>query len=427
MTNIFDNNEETKTTKDSILSFLKALIIIDKENASKIFDKELIILKVSFVVLFIALAYVNNYQTFIKSNTLAFYIETLTYGICGVFPFIYMAIFRKDTFSFSMAAKYFGVFFFYIFITYLLEVGGIYSYLYENDNSIPQNINKLLEPFTNSSARTSQPFRSSQPPKVSQPITQIIQTSKIAEAAQTIINTNNQCAADIQTKCAADTQDKVLQYLNSNLPKILSPSQLSFLPSVLENLSTKNITGTKKAELIKAGLTQLDNDSIVGIDLLTKEQLLVLSNKILEYNTSNALCVSKTKNTKLIEGVLQGVVIATCIISVITVLHMVRLTVAIMNTDYQRGENNRFIWFFTEALLFALFNSLPYYLIAYNRKKSNFNFLSTTIDIGLLIIKFLIMHIVLQYSGFYNNFFVSSNSSDSGVGGDLVDLVDLGF
>jgi hypothetical protein len=66
------------------------------------------------------------------------------------------------------------------------------------------------------------------------------------------------------------------------------------------------------------------------------------------------------------------------------------------------GSNNN-LMFSLETLIFGLCNSVPFFLVAYNREKSHFNVYKNTIEVLLLFIKFVILHILLQGSGFYKH------------------------
>jgi len=105
-----------------------------KELLSESFDSELIILKVIFILLFIVCAVVNKYLDFIKSHPVTFGIETAIYGIAGAIPFLYMETYRKGPDDKKNYLTMFIVMFLlYCFFNVILEIGGIYSWLYEED------------------------------------------------------------------------------------------------------------------------------------------------------------------------------------------------------------------------------------------------------------------------------------------------------
>ena len=57
--------------------------------------------------------------------------------------------------------------------------------------------------------------------------------------------------------------------------------------------------------------------------------------------------------------------------------------------------------FTIEMLIFGLLNSLPFFFIAYNREGKRFDFKKNSIEVGLIFLKFVILHILLQASGFF--------------------------
>lgn len=105
-----------------------------KELLTESFDSELVILKVIFILLFIVCAVVNKYLDFIKSHPITFAIETAIYGVSGSIPFLYMEAYRKDPYEKKHYLFMFIVMFLlYSFFNVIFEIGGIYSWLYEED------------------------------------------------------------------------------------------------------------------------------------------------------------------------------------------------------------------------------------------------------------------------------------------------------
>ena len=81
--------------------------------------------------------------------------------------------------------------------------------------------------------------------------------------------------------------------------------------------------------------------------------------------------------------------------------------------DTQIGYNikgNKWLIFFIETLLFGVISAVPVYLIAKNRKA--FNPRKTSDEFVIIVLKFMLLNVVLQLSGFYNHVFVSNYSYD---------------
>jgi hypothetical protein len=65
-----------------------------------------------------------------------------------------------------------------------------------------------------------------------------------------------------------------------------------------------------------------------------------------------------------------------------------------------------------EGIIFGLCNALPLLLVTYNRQGDEYDSIENLLEIFLVFIKFFILHVLLQGSGFYSNFFgVSSLES----------------
>lgn len=107
-----------------------------KSALTSSFDSSLITLKVIFILLFIVMAFMNKYLKFIKENTTTFTIETIIYGIFGAIPFLYMEAYRRGPDDKKNYLMMFGVMFLlYAFFNVVLEMGGLYSWLYEEDET----------------------------------------------------------------------------------------------------------------------------------------------------------------------------------------------------------------------------------------------------------------------------------------------------
>lgn len=71
---------------------------------------------------------------------------------------------------------------------------------------------------------------------------------------------------------------------------------------------------------------------------------------------------------------------------------------------YNFSGINKWVIFFFETLLFGAISAVPIYFVASNRKDLDPK--KTSIEFLLITAKFMLLHIVLQFSGFYNHFFI---------------------
>ena len=98
------------------------------------FDASLISLKIVFILYFIIMAMMHKYIKFIKENPHTFALETIFYGICGTIPFIFMEKYRRNN---DKDRNYTTIvtimFLLYAFFNIVLEIGGFYAWLYEED------------------------------------------------------------------------------------------------------------------------------------------------------------------------------------------------------------------------------------------------------------------------------------------------------
>jgi len=100
------------------------------------FDTSLVSLKVIFILLFIVMAFMNKYLKFIKKNVTAFSIETVIYGVSGAIPFLFMESYRRlPGENKNYITMFMIMFLLYAFFNVILEMGGIYAWLYEEDET----------------------------------------------------------------------------------------------------------------------------------------------------------------------------------------------------------------------------------------------------------------------------------------------------
>lgn len=75
------------------------------------------------------------------------------------------------------------------------------------------------------------------------------------------------------------------------------------------------------------------------------------------------------------------------------------------------NNTNQWTWFIIEVVLFAFCNSFPFLIFAYDRRsnqqepESSFDISKNVFEISILFVKFAILHIMLQASGFYHHTF----------------------
>lgn len=76
------------------------------------------------------------------------------------------------------------------------------------------------------------------------------------------------------------------------------------------------------------------------------------------------------------------------------------------NIDYNFKGVNKWIIFFFETLLFGAISAVPIYFIAKNRK--DLDPTKTSEEFLIVTAKFMLINIFLQFSGFYNHFFIKN-------------------
>lgn len=86
----------------------------------------------------------------------------------------------------------------------------------------------------------------------------------------------------------------------------------------------------------------------------------------------------------------------------IAILAMVAWSVIVRDGDYPQ---RRPLWFTAETLVIGFIGALPMLFLGYTRKATTFE---TIAEFAILVIKFGLFHVLLQYSGFYTHLFPDS-------------------
>jgi hypothetical protein len=133
----------------------------------------------------------------------------------------------------------------------------------------------------------------------------------------------------------------------------------------------------------------------------------VAVNVILQFGGFYTLAFKVPANDT-IDRLINGYTISIVIIPfILIVLYFLIITFVINESDLDYGDDNYYIKFISEIILFTAGNTLPYLLIAYNRNSDLFNNINNTVknnitfSIGLAALRFALLHIVLQLSGVY--------------------------
>jgi len=113
----------------------------------------------------------------------------------------------------------------------------------------------------------------------------------------------------------------------------------------------------------------------------------------------------QTESTKITNKLFYSLIYTIIIILVYMILSMIIISYKVGNFNIEAYNNNFYTAFITEIIVFALINSLPFLLIAYNRQGSKFKFGTNFLEVFLIFIKFIILHLMFQTSGFYHENF----------------------
>jgi len=226
-----------------------------KKILTSTFEKDLKYLEIFFGILIIVMAIGNGYTTYIKNNTNKFIIETISYGIIGTIPVLYMEKYRNLNGNHNYLTLFITTFFLYVACNLLLELSGTYYFFYEK-----------------------------------------------------------------------------------------------------------------------------------------QEPILPLSKQVQE---------SQTEDQKIINNTIYSVFFTIGIIIVILIIIMIIIAYKIHDFNIEAYNGHLLSSFTIEMLIFALLNSLPFFVIAYNREDKKFNLKKNSIEVGLIFIKFALLHILLQASGFF--------------------------
>jgi hypothetical protein len=112
-----------------------------------------------------------------------------------------------------------------------------------------------------------------------------------------------------------------------------------------------------------------------------------------------------TKTIKHYNGMINSIGITSTLVLVFVVLTLFYMTYKIYDFKIESYGDSYYKFFIIEILIFSLCNSLPFILVAYNRQTPNFNVNTNVLETLFLFLKFVILHVLLQGSGFYNHFF----------------------
>ena len=101
------------------------------------------------------------------------------------------------------------------------------------------------------------------------------------------------------------------------------------------------------------------------------------------------------------KGLIDSVLVSNAVIICFLILQIFVISVMVRNTNIPAYDNNLFISFIIELIIFGLANSLPTLLITINR----IGYISTASILRLLLsfVGFAVLHTALQISGFYKN------------------------
>lgn len=139
-------------SSDSIKLGEKANVPV-KELFISSFDTSFLNLKIFFVVFFIVMALITRHTKFIKENKREFLAETIIYGICGAIPIIFMEMGRVtyNSKESNIMFKIIFMFIMYVFFNIVLEIGGLYAFMFDHEpkekvkeEKTPESFKKLI-------------------------------------------------------------------------------------------------------------------------------------------------------------------------------------------------------------------------------------------------------------------------------------------
>lgn len=151
---------------------------------------------------------------------------------------------------------------------------------------------------------------------------------------------------------------------------------------------------------------QKQTDKLLNADLPTKDTKLTETHPILLEFNSGCTNPNNSPGDKLLKTIdFSTRTFFLAFIGIIVVM-LIAVTFFIHDTtiDYNIKSINKWIIFFFESLIFGAVSAVPIYLIAKNRNA--LNPLGTSEDFLIIVAKFFVLNVVLQFSGFYNHLFV---------------------
>lgn len=112
---------------------------------------------------------------------------------------------------------------------------------------------------------------------------------------------------------------------------------------------------------------------------------------------------AKSLHNIVMDNITKSTLITVTLTIVYIIITMLLITYKVHNFSVVNYGSFSIIILIIEAILFGLCNSLPFFLIARNREGEHFYVKKNAKEVGLIFIKFFILHFVLQGSGFYNH------------------------
>jgi len=110
---------------------------------------------------------------------------------------------------------------------------------------------------------------------------------------------------------------------------------------------------------------------------------------------------SQTDDQKIINNTVYSVFFTIGIIIIIIIMIMIIIAYKIHDFNIEAYNGHLLSSFLIEMFVFALLNSIPFFFIAYNREGKQFNLKTNSVEVSLIFIKFALLHILLQASGFF--------------------------
>jgi hypothetical protein len=109
-----------------------------------------------------------------------------------------------------------------------------------------------------------------------------------------------------------------------------------------------------------------------------------------------------TKEDTIYNNIVNSIFYTITIILLYMIFTMIIISFRVHNFDIAVYKDHFYSSFTQEILIFGLLNALPFFFIAYNREGHHFNLKRNTIEVILIFIKFVILHLMLQGSGYYH-------------------------